>query len=148
KPRAGHQNGIVHFLAQFKSLGSLGVSVVQITHVKVEEPAVFQHAADSVVMVMMAIDLFRPIQVGKGAAAKLLMLPQLAVLLPAGSGCLSALAAFSFRVNLLAYLDGHQTLHIRNVGERARQVSVLRVRLLEMLNGAGEKFQRLLIMLL
>src|SRR5580765_644230 len=97
-------------------------------------------------VVMMAIDLFRAIQVGEGAAAKLFMLAQLALLLSADSGCLGAPAAFSLRVNLLAHLHGHQPLHIRDVSEGARQVSVLRVRLLEMLNGAGEKFQRFLVM--
>ena len=48
--------------------------------------------------------------------------------------------AFSFRVDLLAHLDRHQPLHICDVGQGARQISVLRIRFLEMLNGAGKNF--------
>ncbi len=63
----------------------------------------------------------------------------------AGNG-LGALAAFSFRVNLLAHLYRYKPLHVSDVGKRPCQISVLRVPLLEVLDGAGEKFQCFLVM--
>jgi len=59
---------------------------------------------------------------------------------------LGALAALSFRVNLLTHLHRHQPLHVSDVGKRSSQISVVRIRLLEMIDGAGKEFQGFLIM--
>src|SRR5579864_360785 len=74
------------------------------------------------------------------------MLPQLRLLLVATGQALGALAAFSFRINLLAHLDCHQSLYVCNVGKRTRKISVVRICFLEMLNGARKELQGFLIM--
>src|SRR6476619_2735920 len=73
------------------------------------------------------------------------MLPPLGLLLSPRRRRFRALAALSFRINLLAHLARDEPLHVSDVGERPCQISVLRVPLLEVLNGAGEKFQGFLI---
>ena len=74
------------------------------------------------------------------------MLAQEGLLLVATGQTLGALAAFSFRINLLAHLDRHQSLYVSDVGKGACQISVVRICFLEMLNGARKEFQGFLIM--
>src|SRR5438445_111154 len=52
KARAGHQDGIVYLFTQFKCLRRLGAGIIKVSYVEVKQPAVFQHAADSVMMVV------------------------------------------------------------------------------------------------
>src|SRR6476660_5190096 len=74
------------------------------------------------------------------------MLAQEGLLLVATGQAFGALAAFSFRINLLAHLDRHQSLYVSDVGKRTRKISVVRICFLEMLNGAREEFECFLIM--
>src|SRR3954452_24044896 len=69
KTCAGHQDGIVHFLAQFKRLRRLGAGIIKIANIQIKQSAVFQHAADAMMMIVVAVDFLRKIQVGESAAA-------------------------------------------------------------------------------
>ena len=145
--RARHQDGIVHFLAQLKGLRGLDAGIVQIADVKVEQPAVFQHAADSMMVIMVAIDFFRQIQIGEGAAAQLFMLPQLAVLLSARQAgvlgpCRRSLSA---SICLPIWTATSLCTYAMLVSVRARFLCC-GLRLVKMLNGAGKELQRFLIM--
>ena len=133
-------------LTEFECLRSLIVGIIQVAHIQIEQPAIFQHAADAMMMIVVAINFFSQIKIGKSFGAKFLMLPQQNLLLVTHGNCLRALAAFSFRINLLSHLKGHQPLHVSDVGQRPCQISVVGICFLKVLDGPREKLQGLLIM--
>src|SRR5262249_46723280 len=108
-------------------------------------------AADPVMMVVMAINLLRLLQVGKGLFAMAFVLVAIsarralffvfafrAALVVALAGLAATLG---FQVHLPADLQRDQPLHVGDVGKRTRQVSMLRVALAKMLDGAREIFE-------
>src|SRR5258708_37886567 len=145
--RAGHQDGIILLFAQGIGLCGLGVGVLQIAAIEVEQAAVFQHAADAVMMVVMAVDLLRLLQVSEGAAAKLVIFIAMAnrpafIILFLG---LALAPALGLGVHLLADLQRDQPLHVSHVNQRAGQVAMLRITLAQVLNGPRKKLQRLAV---
>src|SRR5260370_4299131 len=97
KPGALHQDGIGCLFAQGVSLGSLSVGIFQVAAIEVEQAAIFQHAADTMMMVVMAVDLLRLLQVGECAAAVPLVLAAITMIIACPS-------AFIFFLNLVPRL--------------------------------------------
>jgi len=65
---ARHQDGIVLLLADIISLLRLRTGIIQVSTIKVQQPAVLIDAANAMMVVVVTIDLFRLVKVGKRAA--------------------------------------------------------------------------------
>src|SRR5260370_39001875 len=121
KPGACHQDGIGFLFAQGVSLGSLSVGIFQVAATELEPAAIFQHAADTMMMVVMAVDLLRLLQGGRSAAAVPLVLAAITMASARRSApvfifilvpLLALAAALGLHIHLPADLQRDQALHI------------------------------------
>src|SRR5690242_16129125 len=146
--RAGHQDGVVLFFADSVRAGGLIGCILQFAAVEIQQAAILQHAANAVMMAVMVVDFLRLVQIREGAGAEVFIL--LAIVCPTSACGLTRRAALApamaLGVHLLDHLKRQQSLHIRDVSQRSREVAMVRIPSAETLNGASKEFQSLCVL--
>ena len=131
---AGHQNAVVLLQTQFHRVQRLGRCLLQVPRIQHQMTPVHAHRSRPAIVGVPRIDLRRLIQMRQGVRPlNLIPGPQIRFAPP---------LLRRIRVNRLAQLQRHQPFHQPQIGQRPRQIPVIRIPLAILFNRRREMSHR------